>query len=57
MAVQPCIPFGEERVLGHVARLRDRSAREILDAVFADLAAFTGGAPPADDRTVLILRM
>jgi len=49
--------FGEERVLGHVARLRDRSAREILDAVFADLAAFTGGAPPADDRTVLILRM
>ena len=44
-------------MLGHVARLRDRSAREVLDAIYADLAAFTGGAPPADDRTVLILRV
>ena len=49
--------FGEERVLGHVARLRDRSAREILESVHADLAGFTGGAPPADDRTVVILKV
>jgi sigma-B regulation protein RsbU (phosphoserine phosphatase) len=49
--------FGEERVLGHVARLKDRSAREILESVHADLAGFTGGAPPADDRTVVILKM
>ena len=49
--------FGEERVLGHVARLKDRPAREILESVHADLAGFTGGAPPADDRTVVILKV
>ncbi|PYP37857.1 MAG: hypothetical protein DMD46_04025 [Gemmatimonadetes bacterium] len=49
--------FGEDRVLGHVARMKDRPAREILEAVHADLAGFTGGAPPADDRTVVILKV
>lgn len=49
--------FGEERVLGHVARLKDRPAREILESVHADLAGFTGGAPPTDDRTVVILKV
>ena len=49
--------FGEERVLGHVARLKDRPARDILESVHADLAGFTGGAAPADDRTVVILKV
>ena len=49
--------FGEERVLGHVNRLKDRPAREILESVHADLAGFTGGAAPTDDRTVVILKM
>jgi len=48
--------FGEERVLGHITRKRDRSARETLEAVFADLAAFGAGAPASDDRTLLILK-
>src|SRR5207237_33636 len=48
--------FGEERVLGHVARLRARPALEILESVHADLAGFTGGAAPTDDRTVVILK-
>lgn len=48
--------FGEERVLGHVARLRERPALEILESVHADLAGFTGGAAPTDDRTVVILK-
>jgi sigma-B regulation protein RsbU (phosphoserine phosphatase) len=48
--------FGEARVLGHVARLKDRPARDILESVHADLAGFTGGAPPTDDRTVVILK-
>jgi phosphoserine phosphatase RsbU/P len=48
--------FGEERVIGHVVRLRDRPALEILESVHADLAGFTGGAPPTDDRTVVILK-
>src|SRR3989449_7861930 len=48
--------FGEERVLGHVARLSERPARDMLEAVYADLAGFTGGAPPADARTIVILK-
>src|SRR5207248_2663913 len=49
--------FGEERVLGHVARLTDRPARDMLEAIYADLAGFTGGAPAADDRTLVILKV
>ncbi len=49
--------FGEQRVLGHVCRLRDRPARDILEAVYADLAGFTGGTTPADDRTLVILKV
>jgi sigma-B regulation protein RsbU (phosphoserine phosphatase) len=49
--------FGEERAIQHVVRMRSRPAREILEAIFADLAAFTGGAPADDDRTVLLLRV
>ena len=49
--------FGDERAVQHIVRLRTRPAREILEAIFADLAAFTGGAPASDDRTVLILRV
>jgi sigma-B regulation protein RsbU (phosphoserine phosphatase) len=49
--------FGEHRVLGHVARLHARPTREILEAIFTDLAAFTGGGPASDDRTVVLLRV
>ena len=49
--------FGEERVLGHVQALRAKPAQQVLEAIFADLAAFTGGAPSADDRTLLITRV
>jgi sigma-B regulation protein RsbU (phosphoserine phosphatase) len=49
--------FGEERVLGHVQALRDKPTQQALEAIFADLAAFTGGAPSADDRTLLIARV
>jgi sigma-B regulation protein RsbU (phosphoserine phosphatase) len=48
--------FGEERVLGHVKNLRSRPAREILEAVFTDIAAFTGGGPASDDRTLVLLK-
>lgn len=49
--------FGEERVLNHVRSLRSRSSQQALEAIFADLAAFTGGAPPSDDRTLLIAKV
>ena len=48
--------FGEPRVLSHVTNLRSRPAREILEAVFTDIAAFTGGAPATDDRTLVLLK-
>jgi len=48
--------FGEERVLSHVRNLRASPAREILEAVFTDIAAFTGGAPASDDRTLVLLK-
>src|SRR2546427_3593055 len=49
--------FGEQRVLSHVVNLRARPARHILEAVFTDIAAFTGGAPANDDRTVVLLKV
>jgi sigma-B regulation protein RsbU (phosphoserine phosphatase) len=48
--------FGEERVLSHVRNLRASPAREMLEAVFTDIAAFTGGAPATDDRTLVLLK-
>jgi len=49
--------YGEARVLGHARALRSRAAQEILEAIFADVAAFTGGASPSDDRTLLIAKV
>jgi len=49
--------FGEDRILNHVRTLRHQSAQEMLEAIFADLAAFTGGAPSSDDRTLLIAKV
>ena len=49
--------FGEQRVLSHVMNLRARPARHILEAVFTDIAAYTGGAPANDDRTLVLLKV
>lgn len=49
--------FGEDRILSHVRTLRTRPTQAILEAIFADLAAFTGGTPPSDDRTLLIAKV
>jgi sigma-B regulation protein RsbU (phosphoserine phosphatase) len=48
--------FGEERVLAHVRALRTRPVREILEAIYADVAAFTGGGRASDDRTLVLLK-
>ncbi|HKV71857.1 MAG TPA: PP2C family protein-serine/threonine phosphatase, partial [Gemmatimonadales bacterium] len=50
------VRFGEERVLGHVARMQKRSTLDILNAVTTELDAFTDGADPSDDRTIVLLR-
>jgi len=49
--------FGEPRVLSHIVNLRSRPARHMLEAVFTDIAAFTGGAPANDDRTLVLLKV
>jgi phosphoserine phosphatase RsbU/P len=49
--------FGEPRVLSHVINLRHRPARHILEAVFTDIAAFTGGVPANDDRTLVLIKV
>ncbi len=49
--------FGEQRVLSHVVNLRGRPSRHILEAVFTDIAAFTGGGTANDDRTLVLLKI
>ncbi len=48
--------FGEQRILGHARRLQGRPTRDILEAIFSELEAFTDGAAAGDDRTVVLLR-
>jgi len=48
--------YGIDRLVALARRLRDRPAREIAEAVLADVSRFCHGAPPQDDRTVLVLR-
>jgi len=48
--------FGEERLAELVASMRDRPASEIVEAIHTAVAAFTEGAPAADDITVVVAR-
>jgi len=48
--------FGTRRVIDVVTAGRGASAAELTAALRRALAAFTGGAPPADDRTVVFIR-
>jgi sigma-B regulation protein RsbU (phosphoserine phosphatase) len=47
--------YGLDRLLATVRENQGRSAREIVDAVFAGVESFTGGAPPQDDRTLMVV--
>jgi sigma-B regulation protein RsbU (phosphoserine phosphatase) len=51
------VRFGEERVLGHVSRMQGRTTLDILNAITTELDAFTDGADPTDDRTIVLLRV
>jgi len=48
--------YGIDRLVALARELRGRPAREIVAAMLADVDRFTGGAPPQDDRTVLVVR-
>jgi serine phosphatase RsbU (regulator of sigma subunit) len=49
-------PFGSRRLIDVVVRHHQASASGLLEALRAALAAFTGSAPPEDDRTILIIK-
>jgi phosphoserine phosphatase RsbU/P len=48
--------FGEGRLADLVASLRNRPAAEIVDEIHKAVAAFSEGAPAADDITVVVAR-
>ncbi len=48
--------YGVERLIEVARAHRTQPAREIAEALFADVDAFTGGLPAQDDRTVLVVR-
>ncbi len=50
------LDFGEQRLADLVASLRSRPAAEIAEAIHQAVAAFTEGAPAADDITVVVAR-
>jgi len=48
--------FGEERLAQVLAGLRDQSADSIITCVNQMVEEFTGGAPPADDITLVVAK-
>ncbi len=49
--------YGEGRLLALVERMPEASAGELLSAIFRDAAEFSGQEAPADDRTVIVVRV
>jgi sigma-B regulation protein RsbU (phosphoserine phosphatase) len=49
--------FGIERLLAVVEETHDRSAREIVDGIFAAVEDFRGDHPPNDDTTAVALKI
>lgn len=47
--------YGVDRLLEVVRNHQGRPSQEVVDAVFADVAAFAGEAPVEDDRTVVVV--
>ncbi|MEM1330755.1 MAG: PP2C family protein-serine/threonine phosphatase [Planctomycetota bacterium] len=50
------VMFGDERLDMAIARGAPDGPDAVCDAIMRDLDGFTGGAPPADDRTLLVFR-
>ncbi len=48
--------FGEQRLVSAARDKRNSRASELIQAINADLVAFTRGAPPADDITIVVAR-
>ena len=48
--------FGEERLLASIDVHRQESPQGLLDGLLRDLRAFSGGATPSDDITIVVVR-
>ena len=49
--------FGSERLLAVVDQMYERTASEIVDAIFAAVGEFRGDTPPNDDTTAVVVRI
>ncbi len=49
--------FGEERLLAAVTRHNGEPAHRIIEAVCAEVAAFTGDTPQHDDMTMVVVKI
>jgi sigma-B regulation protein RsbU (phosphoserine phosphatase) len=54
---EPATPeeYGCDRLLATARENRTKPARAVVEAIFESVEAFTGGAPPEDDRTVVVV--
>jgi sigma-B regulation protein RsbU (phosphoserine phosphatase) len=50
-------PFGRGRVAGLLKRLREERPQAIVEAFLAELDRFSGGGAPADDQTLIALKV
>ena len=57
-AVRPGVDeeFGEDRLADILAELKNEPAQSIIDSINQRVQEFTGGAPPADDITLVIAK-
>ena len=51
----PAEEYGTDRLLRVARDAQGRSAQEIVEAIFASVEAFSGEAPPDDDRTLMVV--
>jgi phosphoserine phosphatase RsbU/P len=49
--------WGEERMISAALTAKNKSAGEVMDAIFTAADAFTAGAPQHDDMTLLVLKL
>jgi phosphoserine phosphatase RsbU/P len=49
--------FGSERLLAVVDAAHDKSARDVVDAIFSAVWAFRGDTPPNDDMTAVAIKI
>ena len=47
--------FGTDRLLEVTRELQGKKATEVVQGIFERIESWTGGAPPEDDRTVLVV--